>query len=204
MSALKKCQYLEKSDSYMTCEGRITFFAVADRWRAKDAKPDDKGQYALTLIFPPDSDLSLIKQAAEKAAREEWGDKMPKGLKSPFLKADEKLDFEGMDFTGWTMVRANTFTSRPGVVNAAGKTVAEGDLAEAFYNGRWARMTVTVKAYNRPDNKGVKLYVNNIQVLRDDEVLPNGGPGRAKPEDEFEAVSDEAVSTGGSADSIFG
>lgn len=206
MSALKKCHYVEKTGSYLTPAGRITFFAVAEKWKDK-AKPDDKGQYALTLISPPDADFSLLRKEAERVAKDRWGDKLPKGLKSPFLKADEKLDLkdEGIDLTGWTMIRANTYTSRPGVVDARGQPVEEGALAEEFYNGRWARMSVTAKAYDQQGNRGVKFYVNNIQLLHHDEQLPLGGVTRAKPEAEFEAVEgvDAGESSDGSAGSLF-
>lgn len=204
--AMNKCVYVEKTDTYITCRGIITFGAIAKKWKQKDKKDDD-GQFALTLIFPPDSDLSLIQTAAGDAAKEKFGGKA-KGLKTPFLKAEEKLDTDRMpenfDPAGWTMVRANTYTQRPGVIFSNGTPVPEDEIMDEVYNGRWARMSVRPKAYDQEANKGVKFYLHNIQLLEEGEKWPSSG-GRTAPEDEFEMVA--GASSGGkktsSSDSMF-
>lgn len=186
---LNKCTYVEKTETYITCRGIITFGAIAKKWKDKN-KADDDGQFAITLIFPPDSDLSVLKDAAASAAKEKFGAKA-KGIKTPFLKADEKLDPdripEGFDPTGWTMIRANTYQKRPGVISADGSTVAEDDIVDEVYNGRWARMSVRTHAYAHEANKGVKLYLHNVQLLEDAEKWPQSGGG-TNAEDEFSPV----------------
>ena len=203
---LKKCVYVEKTDTYITCEGIITFAAIAKKWKDKDKKDDD-GQYALSLIFPPDADLSVLKAAAEKAAKE--GGKA-KGLKSPFLDAADKIDEsrmpEGFDPKGYTMVRANTYTQRPGVMFANGTTVPEDEIMDEVYNGRKARMSVRPKFYDQQGNKGVKFYLHNIQLLGEGEKWPSTG-GRTAPEDEFESIdvgsSGKSAGKKASSDSVF-
>ncbi len=186
--AMDTCAYVEKTDTYITAKGIITFAAIAKKWKNRDKKDDD-GQFALTLIFPPDTDLSLIQTAAANAAKEKFGQKA-KGLKNPFLKAEEKLDAERLpesfDPTGWTMVRANTYTQRPGVIFANGTTVPEDELMDEVYNGRWARMSIRPHAFDN-ESKGVKFYLHNIQLLEEGDAWPMTG-GRTAPEDEFETV----------------
>ncbi len=209
---MSKARYVEKTDTYITCKGIITFAAVAKKWKDKDKKDDD-GQFAVTLIVPPGSDISVLKEAAGAAATEKLGAKA-KGLKSPFLDAAEKLDADRMpenfDPAGWTMIRANTYTQRPGVMFANGTPVPEDELLDEVYNGRWARMSIRPHAYQHEANKGVKFYLHNIQLLEEGEKWPSTG-GRTKAEDEFEAVdvpSNKAASSKASSekssDSVFG
>jgi hypothetical protein len=203
-----KCTYSEKSDTYVTAKGIISFAAIAKKWKQKDKKDDD-GQFALALIFPETSDLSLLKETAGAAAKEKFGAKA-KGIKTPFLDAAEKLDAnrmpEGFDPTGWTMIRANTYQERPRVVNADGTMVAEDELTDELYNGRWARMSVRPKAFDQEGNKGVKFYLHNIQLLDEGEKWPQTG-GRTDPEDEFSPVTtakkDGTAAKAKSTDSVF-
>lgn len=206
--ALNKCMYVEKTQTYITCRGIITFGAIYKKWKDKK-KPDDDGQFALTLILPPDSDLTILKDVAAETAKEKFGAKA-KGLKTPFLKAEDKLEADRMpadfDPTGWTMLRANTYQKRPNVIGADGSTIAEDDLVDEVYNGRWARMSVRPHAYDHDGNKGVKLYLHNIQLLEDAEKWPSSG-GSTKPEDEFSPVvaasRDGKAAKAKSSDSVF-
>lgn len=203
---MTSCLFVEKTNTYITPKGIITFAAVAKKWKNKDKKDDD-GQYAVSLIIPPTSNLDILKQAAADCAKAQFGSKA-KGIKNPFLDAAEKLDAdrmpEGFDPTGWTMLRANTYTSRPGVVFANGTPVPEDELLDEVYNGRWARMSVRPSAFDN-ESKGVKFYIHNVQLLDDGEKWPTTG-GRTKPEDEFEAVDVGPAKNGAapkSADSVW-
>jgi hypothetical protein len=49
-----------------------------------------EGKYQCELIFPPGTDLSELKRAAHQAAKDKWGDKIPKNLRSPFRNGDEE------------------------------------------------------------------------------------------------------------------
>ncbi len=196
---LKKCRYVEKTDAWVTPRGRATFVAIADKWVDKNKKDDD-GQFALTLIFPPDVDLGPLKTLAGEKAVAKFG-KSAKGIKSPMIPADEKniKGLDDVDLSGWTMIRANTYKARPTVVKRDGTKVEHEDLAPECYSGRWMCMSVRAHAYDQQGNKGVKFYLGNIQLLDDDEHL--GGFAQAKAEDEFEAIGEEAAS--GDASKMF-
>jgi hypothetical protein len=148
--------------------------------------------------------LSILKAAVEQAAKEKFG-KTAKNLKSPFHKAEEKLDEdrmpEGFDPTGWTMLRANTYQQRPTVMFANGTAVPENELLDEVYNGRWARISVRAHAYDN-ESRGVKLYLHNVQVLAEGEKWPSSG-GRTNASDEFEAI-ELANGKAASSDGVFG
>ena len=104
------------SDTVITPAGRAAF-AYVFKPDSKTAKNDDGSardpKYTLNVLFPPDADLSDLKQVAQEAAKEKWGDDLPKKLKSPFLDASD-FDYEGYE-EGWTVIRPST-TMRPQVV----------------------------------------------------------------------------------------
>jgi hypothetical protein len=185
---------LSATGAIITPKGRLTFAAVAERFKKK-GKEDDKGNYAVCICFPPDADLTLLKNAVLASAKEKFGDKIPKGLKSPFRDAGESGAHGHIE--GWTMFRPNTFNSRPGVVGPDGKpldNLRDGEdaadvterLKTEVYAGRWARLAVpaVAKFFDVDGNKGFKFYLNNIQVLDHDEPLRSSG-GRGRAEDDF-------------------
>ena len=59
---LKKWHYIESEDRWMSPKGRLVFVALAKKFRSKDAKPDDEGQYASSIIFRSVISSSLIKR----------------------------------------------------------------------------------------------------------------------------------------------
>jgi len=206
---LKKCHAGKAPGVVVTPEGRLTFVAVAAKYFDK-TKPEDKGQFCVTLVVPPGADLDMLKGIIKDAAVEKFGSKMPGGMKTPLRDAGE-VDKEGYE-KGWTMIRANTYTAPPGVVDAKGVNVSAlrpGESVEEqkarieaeAYSGRWARATVTAKGYDTNGNKGVKLYLNNVQLLKHDTKLSTA---RTSAEDDFEPVSGVEGSASVDADSIFG
>ena len=46
--------------------------------------------YSITMLFDKDTDISALKKIANAAKKEKWGDKPPKGLRSPFRDGNEK------------------------------------------------------------------------------------------------------------------
>jgi hypothetical protein len=137
----------------------------------------NEGKYQCELIFPEGTDLSELKAAANAAAKEKWGNKPPKNLKSPFRKGDEdredKDGYEGSVFIG---ARSK---DKPGVVVGPGR-VACSDASEV-YGGCFVKASVTAFAYDTNGNKGVAFALNNVWKIRDGE--PFGS--RRNAEEEF-------------------
>ncbi|RRC17286.1 DUF2815 family protein, partial [Escherichia coli] len=77
---------------------------------------------------------------------------------------------------------------RPVVRNRAGEVLDLDDIQTEAYSGRWGRLMLQPKAYNRDDNKGVKFYVDAVQLLGNDDSISKGGGSKGEA---FSAVDDE-------------
>jgi hypothetical protein len=214
MSTLLKTEISPKSGNIITPRGRMWFCAIAERFKDKK-KPDDKGQYVVTLVVPPNADLMLLKQKIKEKAEEKWSGKIPGNLKLPIRSCAEVFDKHGdpkypAELAGYFQITANTYKQQPNVMDAKGNLISSlsaDETEEDFkarmqtecYSGRWARISVSPATYETDGNRGVKLYLQNVQVLDHDEVL---GGRAARAEDDFIPVA-TATATGGSADSVF-
>ena len=131
--------------------------------------------YELTLIFPPDTDLSGLKKACEVAAKEKFGDK-GKRAKMPYGPASEKIDIDGLDLSGWTRVVMRS-PRRPVVLSRRLEELTES--SGEIYRGVWVRASCDAFGYDVDGVKGVSLGLGNVQKVRDDETLGAGGGTRS-------------------------
>lgn len=218
MNDFKKC-IAKDNGIVVTAKGRAVFCAVAERFVSKrDKENGQAGEYAVTLIFPPDVDMTDLIEACKAKAKEKWPEKLPGNLKWPVRKCKDVFDQNGDkryddELDDWYQIRANTYKARPGVVNVQNVSLsnaAEGEgadevtarLREEVYSGRWMRISVKPSVYDTDGNRGVKLYLNNVQVLDHDERI--GSSGISNPEDDFGAPAATSAKDGGSSDSLFG
>ena len=201
---LKKWTYIEDEDRWMTPKVRLTFVALAKKFKQKDAKEGDDGSYCATFIDRPTTDKSAIEKAIKKLSLETFKDKKGQPInvldkdkrgkiRTPFLDAEEELaditsKGEAVDLEGWNMVRPNAYSRRPVVRNAQGEELDLDDIGTEAYSGRWARLILQIKAYDRPDNKGIKFYVDSVQLLTNDDNIGGGGGSKGEA---FEAVEDD-------------
>lgn len=126
--------------------------------------------YEITLLFPPDANLSQLKKAVEKSALE--AHKGLKRVKLPFKNAGEKDHLEGYQ-EGWTAVTFRT-QRRPVVIGPDKWEISEE--SGQLYPGCWARVTCDAYAWNSEGTLGVSLGLGNVQKCRDDEPLGSSGP----------------------------
>ena len=145
-----------------------------------EAVPFAEGQkkkYSVVMLFDKTEDLSDLISIVKDAITEKWGDKKPKDLKSPFRDGDEKdyPGYEGMIFCSATSIQ------KPAVVDETLQHILD---PEEFYAGCYARASITAFAYDTMGNRGVAFGLQNVQKIKDGEAFS----GKAKPEDEFEAV----------------
>jgi hypothetical protein len=191
MTATNTCFVSAKTGSLITCEGRLSYaqFLFNPNPDAKTKKGAEK--YTLSFLIPPGSDLAAAKKAAADAVAEEWPNeaKRPRGLKSPFLDAEEKM---GDEWKGWTLLRLST-TRKPGVILPTGADAKPEDV----YSGRWARLSLKAGTYDVDGNKGASFFLNNVQLLRNDDPIGGAAP---KATSDFEPV---AVGEGADAEDLF-
>lgn len=193
---LNSCFISETSGSLITCEGRLSYaqFLFTPNPDAKTKKKGDP-KYTLSFLIPPGSDLTAAKKEAEDAVIEEWpnAEKRPRGLKSPFLDAGEKM---GDEWKGWTLLRLST-TKKPGVIRPDGSDAEPQEV----YSGRWARLSLSAGTYDVDGNRGASFFLNNVQLLRHDDSI---GGARAKPSKDFVPVAvEDANAAGSNASNLF-
>lgn len=187
-----KTGYVTKSGTVASPEGRLSYASyLTTRNPEAINKKTGEGKYTCSLLIPPDADLSLLKAAADKAAKEFFGANPPKGLHSPFLDAGEKA---GEEREGWTLLRVSS-NQKPQIVDARNQNV---DDADEVYSGRWAHLTLRAAGWDVDKKKGVSFFLSNVQLLRHDEPL---GGMRAKAEDEFAPA--DSTEGGDSAGGLF-
>jgi len=120
------------------------------------------GKYKTTLLIDKSDEegLAIIRSACEKAAKAEWPEGVPAGLKSPLRDGAEKADKDA-DLANYYMV---TFKSQkaPQLFDSAGKPLA-GDIN--IFSGDQVRVAGAAGAYIAGGNKGVTLYLNGVQLI---------------------------------------
>lgn len=160
---------------------RASFVSVFEH---RKIQGESDGKYAVTMLFPKDTDLTPLKKIYLAAATEKWGPKpkWPKDMQNPFRDGNEKTQFQG--YENHIFVTA-TSKQRPGVVDKNLQPIID---PEEFYSGCYARATVIAFAYDVKGKKGVSFALQNIQKLKDGEAFT----GRRKAEDDFEVVEDNS------------
>lgn len=225
---LLKCHVLyEKNDPtvptgvVVTPRGRAWFLAVDKKFKSKTDKKEGDGAYISTICVPPTADLAPLKAICKEAAIEQFGSKIPGNLKTPMRVCKDVFNKAGdpkypADMDNWTQITANTYSQQPGIVDRNQVRISKlnpgestDDLAdrlkEECYSGRWLRMSVSAKGYDVDNSKGVKLYLQNVQLLDHDDKV--GGKGGGNAETDFGAVAGSdggALPAEASADSVFG
>ena len=191
------------SDNQITPEFRAAFISVFRATSMKNADgTTNKPKYSIRACFPPTAKLDALKKEAEAAAKEKWGDKIPKTLRSPF-RLNEELEnpIIGIGDDWVIMSFSANEDRRPGIVDAKLQDIIDDS---DVYSGAWYRAQVRAFAYENAGNKGVSFGLQNVQKLRDDDPI---GSGRIPASKAFEPVDVPASATGGNgktATSIFG
>jgi len=190
------------ADNLITPEFRAAFISVFKATSMKNADGSvNKPKFSIRAAFPPTAKLDALKKEAEMAAREKWGDKIPKTLRSPF-RTNEELEnpIVGIGDDWIIMSFSANEDRRPGIVDSKLQDII--DDADV-YSGAWYRAQVRAFAYESAGNKGVSFGLQNVQKLRDDDPLGNGRIPASKA---FEPVDVPAAAGGGAktATSIFG
>ena len=167
----------------ITPEFIATFVAIV---RPSANKKDDgttEMEYSIRAAFPPNTDMTALKNAAREAAEAKWGANIPKILKSPFRTyAELEHEFEGIG-ADWILMNFKAKERfKPGVVDENCQDII--DQAEVYSGARF-RAQVRAGAYEGK-SKGVTFYLQNVQRLGHGEPL---GQTRVPANKAFEAVA---------------
>lgn len=177
-----------------------------------------KTQYGCSLLFPKDTDISVLQQAVLEAVEAEWGAKalqmLKDGLiKSPFLDGDGKQGKNKQTgeahagFPGHKFIRVTSGADyKPKVFDRARNPVMS---VAGCPSGSWGFGVVNPFCWENAENgKGVTFGISLLQVTKVAEgadIL--GGGGGVNPDDWLETVEDNgnmaSKTGGGSASSFF-
>lgn len=178
----------------LTPEFRVAFPKV---FKPERNDLNGKDEFSLVALFPKDADLSALKAAIKQAAINQWGQKLPPNLRNPLRDGEEKRKDDGSISAGFEDALFATMKcqKRPGVVDEKVQDIID---ESEFYGGCWARANVHVKAYDQKGNKGVSIYLNHVQKVRDDDSF---GQGRVSAQQTFEPVAggSETAAAGGAS-----
>ncbi len=183
-------QTSEPSNRVITPVARLSYPYLFEP--SKPMADGGDAKYQCELIFPAGSDMSDLKRAANQAAKDKWGDKIPKNIRTPFRDGDK--DREGKDgYEGCTFIGARS-KDKPGVVVGRDRTPCM-DPSEV-YGGCFVKASVTAFAYDNAGNKGVSFALNNVWKIRDGEPFGN----RRNASEEFQGAEVDEDAFGDSFD----
>ena len=198
------------SDNLVTSEFRVSYPNLFVPVPKDRNNPESKKVYQLSMLFPPrtelketaleeyDTFMTKAKAAAQAAAKEKWGDKIPTNLKSPFLDQGN-YDQAGYN-KGAVLIRTSSGTA-PSCVDAQVQKIMD---SSEIYPGCYGRASVRAYAYGGAGttfSPGISFGLGNFQKTRDGESLG----GRTRAEDDFTPVAGGATADPvTSTDSIFG
>lgn len=160
--------------------------------RAQEEGQDPK--YSVCVLIPKSDKETLAKikdaiEAAKAKNAEQWGGKIPAGLKLPLRDGD--TDRDSPEYKGHWFINANS-KQKPAVVGTErdieGKLIplGEGDV----YSGCYARVSLNFFGYSAKGNKGVGAGLQNVQKVADGEALS----GRSNADDDFSSSDDDFLS----------
>ncbi|MST61585.1 DUF2815 family protein [Peptostreptococcus anaerobius] len=171
--------------------GPNTRWSYANVWEPKSIN-GGAPKYSVSLIIPKSDKVTVekIKKAIQAAYEEGQGKLKGNGktvpalsvLKTPLRDGDlERPDDEA--YANSYFINAN-YATAPGIVDVDRNTII--DRSEV-YSGVYGRASINLYAFNSNGNKGIACGLNNLQKIKDGELL--GGKSRA--EDDFATDVDD-------------
>jgi hypothetical protein len=157
----------------------------------REAQAGQKPKYDAQLIIPKtctkviEQINQMVQYARDNAVQD--GRAWAKTAKSPLRDGDGERPNGGNygpECKGCMVMNASS-TRKPGIVDRKLQQII--DPAE-IYSGMWANVDLAFATYDMSGNKGIKVYLNNVQKVRDDEPL---GGASERAENVFQAVADD-------------
>lgn len=161
-------------------------FAFLKIWEPEVDKDDPGKKFYKACLMIPKKDKATIKKIEEAtmaAATAKWGSKVPKNIKKPLKDGDEDQDLDKYpEFEGFMYLNCKC-KRQPGIIDAKREEILD---EEEVYSGAWGKASIDTYVFDRADGKGVAVWLNALQKLKDDERLSGGGWSVDEFEDEDE------------------
>lgn len=160
--------------------------SYAHIWEPASINGSDE-KYSVSLIIPK-SDTKTVKaiqdavEQAKQDGKAKFGGKIPANLKLPLRDGDiERPDDES--YANCYFINANS-KDKPQIVDTKVQPILDRN---EVYSGCYARVSISLYAFNTNGNKGIACGLGNIQKIADGEPLG----GRSRAEDDFTAFDDD-------------
>jgi hypothetical protein len=158
----------------------------------REGSTNKEPKYKMILCFDTETaksqEMRDLKLACIAAAEAKFGDKAREQIKKGKIAMPwrDNSDYEenGPPFDQPGIFINFSSKDQPGIVDRKAKPITN---ASAVYSGMRARATYGVWAYDTNGNRGVTVFLNNVQKVADGERLA----GRPEASDDFEAVAGE-------------
>ena len=148
--------------------------------------PGQEAKYSVMLLIPK-TDKSTVAaingavEAAKEQGKNQWGGKIPAGLKTPLRDGDTERD--DPLYKGHYFMNASS-KLQPGLFNGQLQKIID---PTEIYSGVFGNVSLNFYPYSVNGNKGVGAGLNNIQKVSDGDPLG----GRGRPENDFTAVVED-------------
>jgi len=171
-----------KTTKVITGECRLSYAHVFEKHANSD---DQEPKYSVVLLIPK-SDRATLKKirdaqqaALEKGKTTKFGGRIPPKWVDTLHDGDEEKDTEEAPEYAGHMYMTVSAQQAPGIIDRDRQPILD---SREVYSGCYARASINAYPFNTSGNKGVSFGLNNLQKLRDGEVL---GGAAAKAEDDF-------------------
>ena len=140
-------------------------------------KPNDKPKYSVTMLFPKNADLTLIKGAIQAAKIEAYGadkSKWPRVIESPVTDGDDPKNDDKEGYKGHWVIKATTGADyKPQVFDENGQPTLDQSV---IYPGCYARAFVFARRWEYMKKEGIHFILDGIQKMSDGKPFGNRKP----------------------------
>jgi len=187
-------------NNVVTPVGRLSYPYLVDKLVTQiEGKVVEK--WCVDLLFPKDTDLSLLNKIVKDLIKEQWPKATPellKKIRGPFKEGNANLDKEGEIKAGYEdmiYVSLDTKNQAPILKHATGELMTPEDGRNELYGGCYGRALVNAGTYDHLGNRGVKFYLAAVQKHRDGEPMGDGKTTSAQVDKLMEAFDDQEAAT---------
>ncbi len=132
-------------------------------------KLSGKMEYTITALVKKGGKLDKkLNTIINDLIKEQWGDKVPKNLKTP-LKDGDVTHPEDAAYKGHYHFTAKS-EEKCGVIDGTNGG-ADVFTKEIVYGGCYGLLDITVSTFDQPANKGVTIYLQNVCKTKDGDFL---------------------------------
>lgn len=171
----------------------ISYAFLTKPRQSKDNDGNVKGEvYSCQMIFPKTDteNVKKLKDAIElvkeqnKTRLANKNGIIPSNMKIPFRDGDTDGNTEGDPvYKGMYFLNATNYRNPPGIVDTKLNPILD---SKEIYSGMYANVSITIKAFDNDNGKGIGAYLNNVQKVKDGKHLD----GSIAADQEFTAYDD--------------